>query len=161
MTVTCYFLNKDQFRAVDDRRIELARTRTDGKQGASLSEVTPPGAMWYAHWFYDPEDPEDRSRRDAALKAIADRTFGKPGFSFYLSRMYWQTWSERRPPICVLCPNGAEWCVDAKSSNGEGWSVTGVPPMISCSPSILVPGYHGYLGAHGAAPGVFTKDVDR
>jgi hypothetical protein len=54
----------------------------------------------------------------------------------------------------VLTPNGKEWCVDAKSSNGDGWVVTGDPPKITCYPSIVVPDYHGFL-----REGVFTPNM--
>lgn len=62
-----------------------------------------------------------------------------------LSEHYWQTWSRVRPPLCVVCPNGAQWEIDRKSSNGSGWVVTGSWPNLNCSPSIVVPGYHGFL----------------
>lgn len=44
---------------------------------------------------------------------------------------------------------------DRRSSNGDGWNVTGDLPAITCAPSIVVPGYHGYL-----RDGVFTADID-
>lgn len=110
--------------------------------------------MWFTPWFYDPADPEKAGRREAAMAAIADGTFGTGEHNYYLSRFYWQTWSHVRPPICVLTPNGKEWCIDAKSSNGEGWQVIGEPPRITCSPSIQVPGYHGFL-----RDGVFSPNI--
>lgn len=132
--------------------MEFSKTRTDGKQGASLSDVIAPGAMWEAPWYFDPAgDDEMQHRRRTAMANIAA---GSPR-NFYLSRFYWETWSTTRPPLCVLCPNGREWCVDAKSSNGEGWQVTGSPPLITAAPSIAVPGYHGFL-----QKGVFTPDLD-
>jgi hypothetical protein len=77
---------------------------------------------------------------------------GRLGF---LSVHYWRDWSDKRPPICVVCPNGEWWEVDRKSSNGEGWIVTGELPTITCSPSIVVDGYHGFLRA-----GEFTPDLE-
>ena len=111
--------------------------------------------MWFAGWYFDPKNPAHASRRQSALAYIRDNPTG----NYYLSKFYWENWSQKRPPIVVLCPNGAEWCVDAKSSNGMGWTVVGEPPLLSCTPSIDVPGYHGFLGINGAPPGHFTPDI--
>lgn len=161
---TCYFLDDAAHNVAEKARMALAESR--GKDQAwlatnsstygwaRLDEVTAPCAMWFATWYFDPKNPEKGIRREAALQALADGTFGMGEKNFYLSKHYWQMWSDKRPPICVLCPNGREWCVDAKSSNGDGWTVIGDPPTITCSPSILVPGYHGYL-----RDGVFTPNM--
>ncbi len=153
------FLTAAEFKQADDARMELAKTRLDGLQGASLYEITGPAVAWYATWYFDPKDPADAVKRANALKALADGTFGD---NRYLSRFYWESWSGTRPPIAVICPNGVEWCVDAKSSNGHGWRVEGSVEdgTLKCSPSIAVPGYHGWLGINGAQPGHFTKDVE-
>lgn len=151
MTKT-YFLDRAAFDKAETARQEFAKSRTDGKQYASLVDVIAPGAMWFATWYFDPEDRiEMADRRTKALERIASGQ----NLNDYLSRFYWQDWSLKRPPICVLCPNGAEWCVDAKSSNGEGWQVTGDVPVITAAPSIAVTGYHGFL-----RDGVFTPDLE-
>lgn len=156
---TCHFLDRAQYLAAQDRRLALAYAR--GRDAAwliangapygwaSLHEVVEPCAMWYATWLFDPD--ANRAKRDRILAAIADGTFGQ---GHYLSRFYWERWSDKRPPIGVLCPNGAEWVVDSRSSNGEGWQVTGDVPRITCAPSIVVPGYHGFL-----RDGVFTESI--
>lgn len=47
--------------------------------------------------------------------------------------------------LVVVTPAG-EWVVDGPSSNGTGaWKRSGVPPMVTAHPSILMPGYHGWL----------------
>jgi hypothetical protein len=69
----------------------------------------------------------------------------------------------QRPPIVVICPGGRSWCVDQRAYNhsqggwcGEGWSVSGEPPLITCSPSINLQGsYHGFL-----QNGVLTDDCE-
>jgi len=157
----CRLLTPDEFRKADDDRMALGKRRgadpdwlkaNKSDYGwARLVEITGPCVMWFATWYFDPNDPEHASRRIAALEGIAK---GHPTHG-YLSRFYWQDWSDKRSPICVLCPNGAEWCVDAKSSNGEGWHVIGDPPLLRVTPSIDAPGYHGWLGSSGAAPGEF------
>lgn len=164
---TCHFLDAKAFREAEDARMALAKAReadpawlaaNNTTYGwASLREVVKPCAMWHATWFYDPAEPDKAIRRSAALAAIANGTFGTGERSYYLSRFYWQQWSDKRAPICVLCPNGVEWCVDAKSSNGEGWTVTGDPPHLVVSPSIAVTGYHGFLGQQ--TPGVFSGNI--
>lgn len=157
---TCHFLNREEMSAAQDARFALARARekdpawlgaNNSAYGwARLGEVVAPCAMWYAFWLFDPSENADR--RDRALAQIAAGTFDAA--ESYLSRFYWQQWSHKRPPISVLCPNGAEWIVDSKSSNGDGWQVMGDAPRITCSPSIAVPGYHGFL-----RDGIFTASL--
>lgn len=159
---TCHFLDEAVYRAAEEERMALGRKRgedpawlasTGSAYGwASLHEVVRPCAMWYSTYLYDANDPEHVVRQTNAQAAIEDGTYASK--NFYLSRFYWERWSAVRPPISVLCPNGREWCVDAKSSNGEGWQVEGEVPTITCTPSILVPGYHGYLKG-----GVFTPNM--
>jgi hypothetical protein len=145
----CYLVSREDFRAAEDARMALAKSKPQGQQFASISDILKPGAMWFAHWWYDPQDPDHIIRREKALAAIAAGE-KRP----YLSEMYWRQWSDKRPPICVLTPSGVEWCVDARSSNGAGWTVTGDPPLITCAPSIDVSGYHGFL-----QNGAFTPPV--
>lgn len=162
----CRLLTAEEFRHAEDRRQELATMRRNDPEWlrannatygwASLHEITGPAVMWYVPWYFDPNNPEHKPRRDNALKAIAENKFQ---YNYYLSRFYWQDWSDKRPPICVLTPHGKEWCVDAKSSNGEGWRVTGEAPLLSVTPSIDVPGYHGWLGVNGAQPGEFSAPL--
>ena len=153
---TCHFLDAAAFRAADDLRMEFAKRRVDGKKGASLHEVVKPCAMWFSDWYFDPKDPADKYQRDKALAEIAAGTFEQPANKsrWYLSSHYWKDWSAKRPPISVLCPSGSEWCIDAVSSNGTGWTVTGDVPKITATPSIVVPGYHGFL-----KDGVFTPNM--
>jgi hypothetical protein len=62
----------------------------------------------------------------------------------------------------VRCPNGSVWVPDQKSSNGDGWTVTGTAPNITCTPSIDINNlgmndrkpYHGFL-----QKGRFTADL--
>lgn len=155
MTVRCRLLSREELAKAEDDRLALAKSRgadpdwckaNKADYGwASLGEITGPCVMWLAPWYFNPENRAHKIRRDQALKAIANGSFGSGERNYYLSRFYWQDWSDKRPPICVLTPNGKEWCVDARSSNGEGWKVTGKPPSITCKPSIQVPGYHGWL----------------
>ena len=163
----CRLLSDAEHSDAEARRLALGKARgldgswmqaNNAKYGwASLSDVIAPGSMWFSTWYFDPKDPGDKPRRDHALARIANGTFKAK--TEYLSRFYWLTWSTKRSPISVLCPNGAEWCIDAVSSNGEGWTVEGDAPLLKVAPSIDVPGYHGFLGNNGAAPGHFTKDL--
>lgn len=144
----CRLLTPEEHRAADDARIRLANTRADGK-GASMVEITGPCVMWFCPWYFDPFDDEDAPTRQRCMEAI---TRGEK--QNFLSRFYWEDWSATRPPISVICPNGKDWCVDQVSTNGEGWKVTGDAPIITCAPSILVPGYHGFL-----QKGIFTPNL--
>jgi hypothetical protein len=151
----CRLLTPAEFSDAEKARYALAQER--GKDPAwmaansatygwaRIDEVTGPCVMWFATWMHDPQNPEHAPRREKALEALARGDAYFAGHHYYLSKHYWRDWSDKRPPIVVLCPNGAEWCVDAKASNGDGWVVTGEAPNITCQPSIQVPGYHGYL----------------
>lgn len=77
------------------------------------------------------------------------------GRGFQLSVHYNRDWRGKRAPICVVCPNGSMWNIDHKSSNGDGWQVTGEWPNITCAPSIIADDYHGFL-----RNGEFTADLD-
>lgn len=117
-----------------------------------------PGMAWSCPWYFDPR---------GELKAYADANPGsgfRDGAMFarredddvpFLSVHYWRDWSAKRAPIAVVCPNGEVWEVDRKSSNGDGWRVTGDLPDLTCEPSIVVDGYHGYLRG-----GLFTADLE-
>jgi len=110
-----------------------------------------PGMAWYEPWIFDPTGEAER----AGLHVMIKSRPAYPGNSF-LSVHYWRDWADKRPPICVVCPNGDLWEIDRKSSNGDGWRVTGDLPRITCAPSIKTEGYHGHL-----RNGRFTADVDR
>lgn len=83
------------------------------------------------------------------------------GPSLCLSGRYRRDWMNKRPPLMVMLPDMTRFCVDSRARVagnyvGEGWTVTGEPPLITVMPSINIPGsYHGYIRA-----GVITDDVD-
>jgi hypothetical protein len=84
-----------------------------------------------------------------------------------LSDRYLRETSKVRMPIVVKLPGrsigGRSWCVDEKAYNsarggwyGAGWIVTGAAPLITCSPSINMPGdYHGHVQS-----GIVTESSD-
>ena len=52
--------------------------------------------------------------------------------------------------LCLVVRTpGGDWTIDGPSWHlgvrGPGWTRTGIPPRITVSPSILQPGYHGWL----------------
>lgn len=81
----------------------------------------------------------------------------------YLSEEYMRDWHGARPPITVVLPDGTPWCIDHRFSqhNGAkgpqpGWTIAGVAPLITASPSIhFVGSYHGFL-----RDGVLSDDLD-
>ena len=148
----CFFLTDEQRKAIDEvaeKQLEVQKARfpsdTSWEEMCKDPEVVKwcrpnrygNGAMWYAPWYWDPANPEE----DRRGKGI-------------LSTYYWRDWADKRPPICVIGPNGREWMPDQKSSNGEGWVVTGDAPNITAHPSINMPGYHGWL-----QNGVFSPPI--
>lgn len=44
--------------------------------------------------------------------------------------------------LCVMLPDGVDWCMDIA---GHTWTREGTPPNVTARPSILSPGYHGFL----------------
>lgn len=98
-----------------------------------------PGMAWYEPWYFDPlcKCPEIK---DHIIKERPD-DINKS----FLSPHYWIDWSNYRPPIAVVCPNGKVWEIDRRSSNGNGWKVLGILPNITCTPSIVIGDYHGWL----------------
>lgn len=108
-----------------------------------------PGTGYETPWYWDPTGERERLGKHVMIKQ-ADK--GKLGF---LSRYYWENWADKRPPICLVLPNGEMWDCDRKSSNGEGWIITGEGVNITASPSIAAKGYHGWL-----KDGVYSEDVD-
>ena len=110
--------------------------------------ILEPGSCWYMPWVSDPDEVTP-GEIEENLELYRQ---GKRG---PLSLHYWQDWALIRPPICVVCPNGRHWMVDANSTNGNGWKVEGKIEKLTCSPSIVVPGYHGYL-----QNGEFTDDIE-
>lgn len=159
MTTPCTFLSRAAFDAREEARrgaIEAWRAAHPGVEGwpQELSDLNKsffvPGTMWECWWYFDPTDPNDSANGERWLRELEQN----PAADRYLSVHYLRDWAKTRPPICVVCPGGSQWVIDAKSSNGTGWVVTGQAPLITCTPSIVVPGYHGFLTA-----GVFTDPV--
>lgn len=108
-----------------------------------------PGMAWFMPWYFDPTGERERLGKHVMFTAERKGTLG------FLSEHYWRDWADKRSPICVVCPNGEWWEIDRKSSNGAGWIVIGDLPNITCSPSIVVDGYHGFL-----RNGEFTPDLE-
>jgi hypothetical protein len=111
--------------------------------------VFTPGMAWYMPYYFDPRGEREKRGEHVMFKQSQKGALG------FLSVHYWRDWSDKRAPICVVCPNGETWEIDRKSSNGDGWVVTGDFPNITCSPSIIVQGYHGFL-----RNGEFTPDLE-
>lgn len=64
--------------------------------------------------------------------------------------MYDATWLDHmRGPdgrsLILMLPDGRPWHIDGPSTNGNGWTRTGDAPRVTARPSILTPGYHGWL----------------
>jgi len=49
-----------------------------------------------------------------------------------------------RSLVCIV-PTGEDWYVDGPAANGPGWTRTGEPPLVTVTPSIQTPNYHGFL----------------
>ncbi len=135
-------LTDEEFHAMGETAVAAGMYRDDKR-------VFTPGMAWYMPWVYDPTGERERQGKYVMFKASRKGTLG------FLSCHYWEDSSATRPPMSVVCPNGEVWEVDRKSSNGDGWKVTGEFPDLTCTPSIVVYGYHGYL-----TNGEFTPDLE-
>lgn len=98
-----------------------------------------PGLAWYEPWYFDPLCKCPRLTDHMIKERPTDIN------DSFLSPHYWRDWSNYRPPIAVVCPNGELWEIDRRSSNGDGWKVLGELPIITCTPSIVAGDYHGWL----------------
>ena len=125
MKVAPELLSFSEYKALGDKAVADGMWRNDRR-------VFLPGMGWFNDWYLD---------RDHGGN--------------FLSPHYHRDWAGKRPPIELVCPNGDIWCIDRRSSNGDGWVVTGEWPNITCSPSIVAGDYHGYL-----RNGEFTADLD-
>lgn len=157
--IVCKLLSRQEFKEREQARHDAIEASRKAANDPNLllpehyqENWFEPGTMYECPWYHDPQDPRDNIDRKHALERIERGELRKS----FLSDMYWRDWSDKRAPITVFCPNGKLWCIDQVSKNGDGWTVTGTAPNVTCHPSIVVPGYHGYL-----QNGVFTNDVDR
>ncbi len=59
----------------------------------------------------------------------------------------WMTekWNGPDGRCLIVKTPGGDWIIDGPSNNGAGWQRRGTPPLISVTPSILMPKYHGWL----------------
>lgn len=115
-----------------------------------------PGWGWFEPWYWDPAKASALGvTRQTPFDQMRAKGYAPHGHGL-LSEHYWQNWAAIRPPICVVLPNGEQWEIDRKSSNGTGWDVQGEWPNLTCSPSIAAKGYHGFLQG-----GAFTADCER
>ena len=135
-------LTPDEFVAMNDDAMARGYDRDDRR-------IFTPGMGWLAPWLFDPTGERVRAGEHVMIKAPQDCNAG------FLSIHYWRDWADKRAPLVVVCPNGEQWEIDRKSSNGDGWKVTGDWPNITCAPSIVVTGYHGFL-----QNGEFTPDIE-
>jgi len=123
----------DEFKQMGDEAVKKGLYRND--RSVFLS-----GWGWYQPWYYTPPGWEPHS----GYVMIKHRP-AHPDERGFLSPHYWRDWADKRPPLCIVAPNGETWEIDRWSSNGTGWIVTGEWPNITCSPSIVLTGYHGWL----------------
>lgn len=93
---------------------------------------------------------------DGKLYTLRDRNLpiGAMWIADWLDHEKWQ--GPDGKAWCVRFPGGNDWIVYGPSSDGNKWSVSGSPPVLTANPSIGIPGvYHGFL-----RNGVISEDVD-
>ena len=133
-------LTADEYVAMGDEAVAKGWYRNDRR-------MFTPGMAWPNPWYWDPTGERERAGKHVMVK--------ERGHLGFLSIHYWRDWADKRAPLTVVLPNGETWCMDQKSSNGDGWKVEGDFPNITATPSIAAHGYHGFL-----REGQFTPDVD-
>ncbi|MEJ0047048.1 MAG: hypothetical protein WDN04_13735 [Rhodospirillales bacterium] len=127
-------LTFEEFAAMSDKAVADGFWRNDPR-------VFTPGMGWVMPWYWDPTGERER--------------IGKPRHDYAGASRRARFLADKRPPICIVGPNGETWEIDRKSKNGDGWKVTGEWPNLTCTPSIVVEGYHGIL-----TNGEFGLDLD-
>lgn len=121
-----------EYKSMNDKAVADGMWRLDRR-------IFLPGMGWFNDWYLEIDG-------DGSAAEMAGHAF--------LSVHYHRDWNGKRSPIEIVCPNGDVWCIDRKSSNGDGWRVTGQWPNITCEPSIVADDYHGFL-----RNGEFTPDL--
>lgn len=108
------------------------------------------GDRWDCHQepIYAAEDGREWTLKTAPAGAMWRATWFEPSY-------------KGPDGICLMVklPDGMDWAIDGPAGNdrsGRPWDRTGIPPAITASPSILTPGYHGWL-----QNGALTDDIDR
>lgn len=133
MRLAAKILTFDEYRAMGDKAVADGFWRNDRR-------IFLPGMGWYNDWYLDRDHGHN-----------------------FLNPQFYRDWHGKRPPIEIVCPDGNIWCPDRMSSNGNGWTVAGEWPNITCTPSIdctpiqgsgTGPYYHGFL-----TNGEFTPDI--
>jgi hypothetical protein len=93
----------------------------------------------FCDWIYQNTDTgEEVAFRDLPVGAMYDSDWYPPDY--------------RGPDglaLTVILPDKTPWVIDGYASGPprvpHAWTRTGIPPKVSASPSILTPGYHGWL----------------
>lgn len=140
---------------------EYVQMNEDGKKAGYWHEdprIFTPGTAWPEPWYFDALGDLEGTDFDDDVYFHYKKPPNDPWNrekSHILSPHYWERCAHKRPPYAVICPNGEIWEIDRWSNNGSGWIVTGEFPLITCQPSIVVPGYHGYL-----TDGKFSADLE-
>jgi hypothetical protein len=109
-------------------------------------------------WFWH---PEEEGGQDYIPRSYMER---------FLSASYLK---DDRPPIMLVLPGGYNFCIDwawwvggEPNPSRKGWSVSlesspvvGGILLLSISPSINCPAYHGFVGSNGVPVGWIGDDV--
>jgi hypothetical protein len=112
---------------------------------------------------YHPDGPPEHKRVGDMWPApwMVEGKYGETEARKYLSTSYYRDHFGKRPPLVVKLPDGSEFCVDSQYmtggvGNGNGWTVTGTPPLITVAPSVNIVGsYHGWI-----SNGEISNDVE-
>lgn len=76
------------------------------------------------------------------VTTLGDAPVGAMWFADWMSKPFHGTDGHC---LVVKLPDGYEWMVDGPAKDGGRWIRTGVPPLVSASPSIVTPNWHGFL----------------
>lgn len=137
MKCTCGY----QFANEDNRQIFRDREYTDDQGNKFTQRDAPIGSMWYSEWHERFSFPSPDGKA-LVVKLPANNEWCVDGQA-----------SNCQAP-CKNCAQpfeahakGQTECKDFQHSdpNHRCWQRSGTPPMITASPSIQVPGYHGFL----------------
>ena len=105
------------------------------------------------HCGYSFLDTDEWQRNNHRMYRRADGTGGLTVLGQApVGSMWYASWLKglqgfRSPDgnILIVRTPGGDWVVDGPSTNGGGWTRTGIAPNVSVTPSIVIGSYHGFL----------------
>jgi hypothetical protein len=142
---------------------DSAITYTDGAIPGALRMSLPFPAACRCGYAFTEADMFQYGHKVVMRDACSGQEYTR--FALPIGAMWHAPWMSRFPehnhandpkgPLIVRLPGNYDWNTDGPDKKGGYWTREGMPPKVTVTPSIAVPGYHGYL-----TNGVLTNDLE-